>query len=281
MPKLIVTHINPDEDALSAVWLVRRYYPGLQESDVQYAFVPAGKTYENQVVDSNPDIVHVDTGLGVFDHHQISDRTSAFKRIVEYLQKRDIFPVYDLAPITRMCGVITDYDNFLNVYYPDPTADYHDFSLDQITTGLIHTKLSDVQKIEIVLPIFDALLQVMKNKIKAEQNIKDGIVFETKTFGKALVMENSNNDSMKLAQRYGYQLVARKDPKQGNIRVVCIPKSEFDLTPIYNIVESEDSVGTWFFHQSKHMLINGSNVNPTMIPSTITTKRLIEILKQF
>ncbi|MBP6994391.1 hypothetical protein KBB12_04055, partial [Candidatus Woesebacteria bacterium] len=117
--------------------------------------------------------------------------------------------------------------------------------------------------------------------IKAEKNIAEGVVLQTKAFGKAIVMENSNNESVKFAQKLGYQLVARKDPKQGNIRIVCIPKDEFDLTGIYTIIKSEDTVGTWFFHQSKHMLINGSNVNPAMKPSPITTARLIEILQQF
>lgn len=281
MPKIIVTHINPDQDALATVWLTRRYYPGFQGDDVTYAFVPAGETYQKQPVDSNPDIVHVDTGLGLFDHHHIPEKICAFGQMYKHLLKKDVIPVYDVAPLARIHKVVNDYDNFLNVYYPDVTADYHDFTLDQITSGLIHTELHDTEKVGIVLPIFDAILQVTKNKIKAEKNITEGFVFQTKKFGKSIVMENSNNDSMKFAQKSGFQLVARKDPKQGNIRVVCLPKDEYDLTPIYQIIKAEDTVGTWFFHQSKHMLINGSNVNPTMKPSPITTKRLIEILQQF
>lgn len=281
MSKLIVTHINPDQDALASVWLIRRYYPGFQGDDVEYAFVPAGETYQKLAVDVDPDIVHVDTGLGQFDHHQITEKICAFKRIYDYLTKRSLVPVYDEVPLGRMGKVVNDYDNFLNVYYPDVTADYQEFTLDQITSGLIHTELHDKEKVAIVLPIFDAILQTIKNKIKAEKNIKEGFVFQTKAFGKAIVMENSNNESMKFAQKSGFQLVARKDQKQGNIRIVCLPKDEFDLTPIYTIIKAEDTVGTWFFHQSKHMLINGSNVNPTMKPSPITTARLIEILQQF
>lgn len=281
MPKFIVTHVNPDQDALSSVWLVRRYYPGFAGEDVSYAFVPAGQTYEKVKVDSDPNVIHVDTGLGMFDHHQIPEEICAFKRIYEHFLRNDYIPVYDVASLARMTQVINDYDNFLNVYYPDVTADFHDFTLDQITSGLIHTKLSDSQKVEWCLPIFDAILQVIKNKIKAEQNIKDGVTFETKLFGNSIMMENSNNDSMKYAQKCGFQLVARKDPKQGHIRIVCLPKKEYDLTPIYQKVIEYDTVGTWFFHQSKHMLLNGSQVNPTMVPSPLTTEKLIEILREF
>jgi hypothetical protein len=219
MSKLIVTHINPDQDALSSVWLVRRYYPGFQGDDVEYAFVPAGETYRKLAVDADPDVVHVDTGLGLFDHHQITEKICAFTRIYDYLTKRSLIPVYDEVPLGRMGKVVNDYDNFLNVYYPDVTADYQEFTLDQITSGLIHTELHDKEKVAIILPIFDAILQTIKNKIKAEKNMKEGFVFQTKAFGKAIVMENSNNESMKFAQKSGFQLVARKDPKQG---ILCL-----------------------------------------------------------
>lgn len=281
MSRRIVTHINPDQDALSSVWLIRRYYPGFQGEDVELSFVPAGTTYENAAPDTDPNIVHVDTGCGIFDHHQIASETCAFVRIFDYLDLHEHIPVYDKAPLKRMAQVINDYDNFKNVYYADVTADYHDFTLDQITSGLIHTDLKDAQKVELSLSFFDAILQVMKNKIKAERNVSEGVIFETKAFGKSIVMENTNNDSMKYAQKRGFQLVARKDPKLGNIRIVCLPKPAFDLTAIYKIIQKEDNVGTWFFHQSKHMLINGSNVNPAMKPSPITTTRLIEILQMF
>lgn len=280
MSRLIVTHLNPDQDALSSVWLIRRYYPGYQD-EVDYAFVPAGSTYRNLPVDTDPEIVHVDTGLGIFDHHQIAEKICAFGRILDYLMKHHHIPVYDITALARMHKVINDYDNFLNVYYPEVTADYQEFTLDQITSGLIHTDLHDVDKVRITLPIFDAILQTMKNKIKAEKNLSEGVEFDTRIFGRAIVMENTNNESMKFAQKRGYGLVGRKDPKLGNIRIVCLPKDEYDLTPIYKLIRAEDHEGTWFFHQSKHMLINGSNVNPTMKPSPITTARLIEILRQF
>ena len=46
MNKTIVTHIRPDFDALIAVWLIKRYYPGFDKAGV--TFVPAGETYEKQ-----------------------------------------------------------------------------------------------------------------------------------------------------------------------------------------------------------------------------------------
>lgn len=281
MPKTIVTHINPDLDALSSVWLIRRYLPGFQGEDVSYAFVPAGKTLRDEPVDSQPDIIHVDTGRGVFDHHQIAEKLCAFMQIYKYFAKNNILAVYDVEPLKRMSAVINDYDNFAEVYYPDVTADYQLFQLDSIISGFVHAGLPDDKKVEVALPMFDGLLQIMKNKIKAEKNIGEGVVFETKAFGKSIMMENSNNDSMKYAQKCGYRLVARKDSKVGNIRIVCLPDDSLDLTPIYEEIKRQDTVGTWFFHQSKHMLLNGSLVNPTMVPSPLTTEQILAILRKF
>lgn len=281
MPKTIVTHINPDLDALSSVWLIRRYLPGFQGEDVSYAFVPAGKTLGDEPVDSLPDIVHVDTGRGIFDHHQIAEKLCAFLQIYTYLIKNNLLAAYDVEPLKRIAAVINDYDNFAEVYYSDVTADYQLFQLDSIISGFVHAGLPDTKKVEVSLPIFDGLLQIMKNKIKAEKNIGEGVVFETKAFGKSIMMENSNNDSMKYAQKCGYRLVARKDSKIGNIRIVCLPDDSLDLTPIYEEIKRQDSVGTWFFHQSKHMLLNGSLVNPTMVPSPLTTEQILAILRKF
>lgn len=281
MPKTIVTHINPDLDALSSVWLIRRYLPGFQGEDVSYAFVPAGKTLGDEPVDSLPDVVHVDTGRGIFDHHQIAEKLCAFLQIYTYLTKNNLLAAYDVEPLKRIAAVINDYDNFAEVYYSDVTADYQLFQLDSIISGFVHAGLPDTKKVEISLPMFDGLLQIMKNKIKAEKNIGEGIIFETKAFGKSIMMENSNNDSMKYAQKCGYRLVARKDSKIGNIRIVCLPDSTLDLTPIYEEIKRLDTVGTWYLHQSKHMLLNGSLVNPTMVPSPLTTEQILAILRKF
>ncbi len=279
--KTIVTHINPDLDALSSTWLVKKYYPGFHGDDVTFAFIPAGQTHEKKPVDSDPDVIHVDTGLGKFDHHQIPEKICAFLRVYEEGTKKGWFPLYDIEALGRMCKVINDYDNFQEVYYPDPTADYFDFTLDQALSGLIHTKMPDRSKLDVAFPLFEAILQVVKNKIKAEKNISEGVEFLTKTFGKAIAMQNTNNDSMKYAQKKGYMLVARKDPEKGHIRVVCVPNKGFDLTSLRDKIVAEDKVGTWFLHQSKNMLLNGSLVNPTMVASPMTFEKLVAILRSF
>ncbi len=46
--KTIVTHLNPDLDAMAAIWLIRRFLPGWSKARVE--FVPAGETFEGKPV---------------------------------------------------------------------------------------------------------------------------------------------------------------------------------------------------------------------------------------
>ena len=50
--KKIVTHFAPDLDAITSVWLVKRFMPGWKKAEV--VFVPAGETLDDQPVDSDP-----------------------------------------------------------------------------------------------------------------------------------------------------------------------------------------------------------------------------------
>src|SRR5258708_39436145 len=81
--KIIVTHISPDWDAITSVWLIKKYLSGWQEAKVE--FVPAGEKLAGSKLDvenaSNPiekieenEVIHVDTGLLPLDHHQTSDQ---------------------------------------------------------------------------------------------------------------------------------------------------------------------------------------------------------------
>src|SRR3989344_8330959 len=85
--KTIVTHMAPDVDAITSVWLLKRFLSGWNEAQVK--FVPAGKTLDNQIADSDPEIWHVDTGMGILDHHQTDEDTCAAKRCLEYIIRQE------------------------------------------------------------------------------------------------------------------------------------------------------------------------------------------------
>lgn len=96
--KIIVTHTTPDWDAIGSVWLIKKYLAGWQDAAVE--FVPAGQRSTRvkdidisemaPVVKAGEDeIIHVDTGLGPLDHHQIYDTSvSATSRTWDFVQEQ-------------------------------------------------------------------------------------------------------------------------------------------------------------------------------------------------
>src|SRR6476619_7950825 len=96
--KVIVTHMAPDWDAISSVWLLKKFLAGWQQASVE--FVPAGqrsdrvknkKTEWEGAVEKLGDleIIQVDTGMGPLDHHQTQDHNvSAASRTWDYVQEQ-------------------------------------------------------------------------------------------------------------------------------------------------------------------------------------------------
>ena len=269
--KTIVTHFAPDLDAITSVWLLKTFIPELTEAAI--AFVPAGKTLNNMVPDSDPDIIHVDTGFGKFDHHQTNDDTCAALLVYQSLGKKD-------EALDRLIRVVNDVDHFREVFFPNPTADFWDLSLPVIIDGLQMTMIDNpLGMMDTVMDCLDGAYKMFQNKVWAEKEIKDNaIVFET-PFGKAFGIETINREVVHYGQKMGYVLVVRKDPKNGNAQIKTIPKDEIDLTPLYEALVTQDPTATWFLHPSKHMLLNGSAKNPDMKPTTLSLEGLLTIVK--
>lgn len=274
--KVIVTHLSPDLDAISSCWLIKKFLPGWQNAIIK--FVPAGSTLNNSPPDDNPEIIHVDTGLGKFDHHQINIKTCSAEKILVYLKKNRLIKKKLLEPLTRLVSFVIEDDHFLEVYYPEPESDRYEFLLNNTIDGLKIVLAEDQKLAEFVFIILDGTLEKFKKKISAEEETKKGVIFHS-YLGKSFAVESPNDEVLRFAQKIGYQLVIRKDPKFGNIRIKCPPEPKLDLTPIYNKILQIDSVGSWFLHSSKHMLLNGSPKRPDQIPSPLTLPRLIEIIK--
>lgn len=274
--KLIVTHLSVDLDAVAACWLIQRFLPGWKDALIK--FVPAGLTLNNQPPDDNQEIIHVDTGLGKFDHHQSNAQTCSAQKVLDYLKKKKLIKKKLLEPLNILVNFIIEDDHFLEVYYPEPQSDRYEFLINNLVDGLKITLGDDKKLVEIVSTILDGILEKLKNKVKAEQEIKEGFVFNS-YLGKSFAIESGNDEVLRYAQKIGFQLVIRKDPKYGNVRIKCPPHPKLDLTPIYNKILKVDSVGSWFLHASRHMLLNGSPKRPDQKPSFLTITKLVEIIK--
>jgi len=277
MAKTIVTHLSPDLDAIASSWLVKRYMPGWESAD--YAFVPAGETLDGKKPDENAEIIHVDTGLGKFDHHQFAERLSATKRVFDHLEEEGQVKEKDFEAIEHMVSFVTEIDNFGEVHFPDPTDVKYSFMIHEFIYPLRGLLSSDVELMNMTMLILDSILYTIKNDLKAESEIREGVVLKT-SWGKTLLMETQNESSVKYALKKGFDMVVRRDPENHTIRIKTQPDPKSDLTPLYEKILKVDPKATWFLHASKNMLLNGSSKNPNSIPSALSLSRLIEILKK-
>ncbi|MBI5620447.1 hypothetical protein HY949_01580 [Candidatus Gottesmanbacteria bacterium] len=272
--KTIVTHIGPDLDAISAVWLVKTHFHGWQEANI--AFVPAGTTLDHLPPDDNPDIIHVDTGFGKYDHHQSDADTCAAQLVYQEVIK---VKGPDVA-LARMTTVINDLDHFREVFYPNPTADFWEFSL---TTQIDGWRLlypdNPIKIVSLGMDALDGIYKSFQNKIWAEKELTEKAIHFISPWGKAFGIETTNDEVVHLGQKMGYNLVIRRDPKKGYVRIKSLPMDDIDLTSVYNTLKSKDPAATWFLHASRHMILNGSAKNPDMKPTTLSLSELIDILK--
>jgi len=119
---LIVTHLNPDLDAITSVWLLKRF-GGSEFGNAEVKYIPAGTTYKNQPVDKDEGVVHVDTGFGRFDHHGRNQKTCAATLVLEYLRSEFPSVKKDLA-LSRLVKVVEDIDfEAADLYYPEAEDD--------------------------------------------------------------------------------------------------------------------------------------------------------------
>lgn len=284
--KTIITHIAPDVDAVTSVWLLKRFLPGWEKADV--GFVVAGKTMNDDPPDADPEILHVDTGMGTLDHHQTDEYTCAAKRTMEYIskqitdnkkqKKKHNFP--DEA-LERLVEVVNDIDHFKEASYPNPAADFYDFGLVGILDGWKLIFAQENEKIvELSLLLLDGIYKKFQDKVWAQEEIKvNGVEFET-AWGKGMAVETVNDEVVRMAQRMGYTLAIRKDPKKGFVRIKTLPDSPADLTHTYQKLKKLDPDATWFLHASKRMLLNGSVKNPDSRPSKMTLREIVDVVKK-
>ena len=293
--------MSPDWDAITSVWLLKKYLSGWQDAEVH--FVPAGQKFKSQKITvkkngedpveriDGDEVIHVDTGLAPLDHHQTQDKHVCAASLTwdyvlsEFKEANDTITAEHKEAVSRIVKVVVDIDHFGEVFWPDAAADRYEFSLIGVLEGLKYEKQNnDKEYLEFGIYCLNALVAEFENRIWAEQEIKEkGIAFQT-TKGSGMGFETLNDTVLKLAQKMGYQLVVRKDPRKGYVRIKTLPTQEgkdgIDLTPVYEKLKGLDPHATWFLHVSKKMLLNGTPKNPKMIPTKLSLKEIIKVLEK-
>lgn len=240
----------------------------------------AGETWEKRIVDSDENTIHVDTGLGKFDHHDVDEDTCAAEKVLCSIPGINRSNSINNEALERLIDVVNEIDHFREVYFPNPAADFYDLGLVAQLDGWKLLFSNNPQKIvDLSLNCLDGIYKQFQNKVWAEKLLKEeGIEFKTK-WGKGIGIETNNDEVIHTGQKKGYVVVVRKDPKKGYVRIKSLPDQKMDLTDLWKKLKSADAEATWFLHINKHMILNGSTKNPKMKPTKLSLREIIEILK--
>lgn len=272
----LVTHLNPDLDAVASIWLIKRFLPGWDEAEV--AFLPEK---EQKDIDMDPEVLHVDVGRGKLDHHQTREYLSATKLVWNYIRaKRQGVRDLDEKAIERMVEIVTEVDNARDMLWGEYNTNRYKFYLHSLIDGIRGLAGSDEEAANFGMKGLDAVFLNLKSKIRAEEEIKsDGQKFQNR-WGKGLAIETGNEAVLLEGEGQGFVLIIRKDPKSGAVRIFARSDSAVDLTEAYNSVRELDPESDWYLHQSKKMLLNQSSVNPGMRPTKLTLDEVIKLFEK-
>jgi len=277
--KKIVTHTNPDLDAVTAVWLIKRFLPGWEEAEIN--FCKYQSTYGDKPVDSDSNILHVDIGEGKLDHHQLEEITSAAKLCFNYIKqqrKGQLLKELDEKALVQIIEVVTEVDNARDLNWPEVDAARNNFYLHVLIAGIRGMAGSDEEAMTFGLKGMDAVFHQVKKSIDAQEELKKGVKFESQ-WGKAIAIETGNDNVLWEGEKKGYCLVIRKDPETGGARIYARYDTKVDLTKAYNKFKEMDPDSEWYLHQSKKLLLNMAS-GKEMKPTKLTLNQIIEVLKR-
>jgi hypothetical protein len=283
--QLIVTHHAPDLDAVSSVWLLKRF-DTQHFADAQVTFVDPG----SQVDPSDAErlgfqmhqVTHVDTGLGKFDHHQperghmhICATSLVYDHICQLHPEEK-----ENKALAYVSQFVTEVDHFGEIDWPEAESPRYNFMLHELLKGYESSDPHDDDSLlHFGLQCLDAAYASLRDYFQAQESLKEGQVFELPQ-GKALAIESRNDFIIQFAQKNGFVIVIRKDPKSGEIRIKARPDADIDLKDVYERVLKLDQVGTWYYHPSGKMLLNGSRKKRHQKPSPLSLQQITEMTKE-
>jgi hypothetical protein len=264
-PSIIVGHLAPDLDCLVAIWILVRMGGA---ADAELVFVPAGKTLEDEPVDADPHIVHVDTGGGRFDHHQRPANTSLCSA---ELVRRALAP--NDPALARMVDHVTRLDN---ATYRGKDTTF--FNINDLIAGyneLFPNRPHHVA--QAMLPNFDAWYEHETRHLRLEHAFMQRLEFPTR-WGLGIAMQSEDGASSRLAFGHGAVLYVYRDGR-GYMGIAAQSRSNVDLQPVYSNLQRVDPVGDWYLHPNHRLLLCGTSKAPPRHLSQLSLDELVEVIR--
>lgn len=282
---LIVTHKSPDLDAITSVWLFQRF-DAQNMAQAKVAFVNPGETISPHMAEQfgalPHEVIHVDTGLGEFDHHQ-EDRgqqyLSAAKLVYEHLCHQHPELAADKA-LSYLVGHVTDIDQYAQVNWPESKTPRSRFTIEELISGFtLLPNFDDERMVETGKSLLDSAYASLGLFLEAAEELKSAETIALKQ-GYCVGVLASNDYVIDVAQMQGAGMVVKKDPELGNIRIKCRPDFPDSLARLRDAILERDKEGTWYYHPSGKMLLNGSTKKPDQKPSPLQLHDILSLVKE-
>jgi hypothetical protein len=260
----IVGHLAPDLDCLTAIWILIRF-GGAADADL--AFVPAGETLGGQEADSDPGIIHVDTGGGRYDHHR---RRSCHLCAAE-LVRRALAP--NDAALERMVRQVCQLDSATA-----PAGEQGFFNITSLIAGYNLLFPNRPHHVAFAMfPNLDAWLEHEARQLRLEAAFARRMEFET-PWGLGIAMESDDGGSSRLAYGRGAVLYAYRDGR-GWMGIAAQARSNVDLMPVYEDLRLIDQDADWYLHPNHRLLLCGTAKAPPRVPSRLTLPELVRVIQ--
>jgi hypothetical protein len=237
-------------------------------SDAEITFVPAGRTLDGCLPDANPEVVHVDTGGGRFDHHHTTDTTLSAAELVRR----------ELAPKDEALRHLVDQVTRIDHAEAYPGRQQVFFNINDLIAGynaLYPNRPHHVA--QAMLANLDAWYEHELRQVRMEHAFARRLEFDTR-WGLGIAMQSDDGGSSRLAYSHGAVLYAYRD-RRGYMGVAAQQRSDVDLEAIYHDLQRCDSLADWYLHPNHRLLLCGTPKAPPRQCSALSLKELVDMLK--
>lgn len=266
--KILVTHINPHLDDISAIWLFKKFFSEFKDGEIEFINASRDEAIKNETGDK----IYFGTGGGKYDEHKGDLEDCATSLVWKDIKAKGLAPK-DEAQLSAFEGLV-EWNRIIDLGKGSP-KDITPFSVPAFIRTKDSTQESSLKSQKLGEEILDRILEILKKRYQSQKDWEKRVEFESK-FGKSYAISSETIDR-EFCKEKGGDLFLMYDPSHKSAQYFT-PSFEIDLEPIYQkLIEVEPDCG-WFLHQSHHMVICGSSSAPDA-HTELSFEKLIETPK--
>lgn len=265
--KILVTHINPHLDDISAIWLFKRFHPEFSDANVE--FINASR--DAALKEETEEKIFFGTGGGKYDEHKGDLEDCAASLVWKDIKSKDL--VSDEIELKALDDLI-EWNRLIDLG-KGTNYDFGVYSVQAFIRSKASTQEDSLKSYKLGEEILDRILELLKKVKQSEKDWENRVEFDSQ-FGKSAAIKSATVDRSFVRDK-GFDLVLMYDPEFRSAQFFT-PSFEIDLEPIYKKLIEKESDSGWFLHQSHHMVICGSSSAPEHRTS-LSFEELTEIAK--